>query len=271
VRRELEGTDAWILVLDTNGVNVWCAAGKGTFGSDELIRQIKDSGLHNLVEHRRLIVPQLGAPGINANKVKLESGFTVKFGPVRATDIKAYLNLGLKKTEQMAKVEFNFTDRLKIVPVEVMMSFSKFLIVALCFFMISGFSSQGYSWSLSFDYGLKIIFLLLVAYIGGTIITPLLLPWLPFRSFAGKGLIVGSILLVIAGLFVPLKDSIFGLISILLIGISATSFLSMNFTGASTYTSLSGVHKEMRMFVPIQITGASVGLILFIVSRFITI
>jgi hypothetical protein len=269
VRRELDGISAWILVLDTYGVNVWCAAGKGTFGSNELIRQIQNSGLHHLVEHRRLIVPQLGAPGINAQKVKQESGFNVKFGPVRATDIKAYLNLGLKKTEEMSTVKFNFVDRLKLAPVELMTSLSKFIIVALFFFLISGISSKGYSWSMSVDYGLKITFILLVAYIGGTIITPLLLPWLPFRSFAGKGIVVGSILLLISGLFLYTTISISGLISILLIGISITSFLAMNFTGASTFTSLSGVYNEMRMFVPIQITSASVGLILFVVSRFI--
>jgi len=32
LRRELKGFNAWILVLDTKGINVWCAAGKGTFG-----------------------------------------------------------------------------------------------------------------------------------------------------------------------------------------------------------------------------------------------
>ena len=31
VRGDLAGVDAWLLVLETYGVNVWCAAGKGTF------------------------------------------------------------------------------------------------------------------------------------------------------------------------------------------------------------------------------------------------
>jgi len=33
VRKELENISAWILVLDTDGVNVWCAAGKGADSS----------------------------------------------------------------------------------------------------------------------------------------------------------------------------------------------------------------------------------------------
>jgi CO dehydrogenase/acetyl-CoA synthase gamma subunit (corrinoid Fe-S protein) len=36
LRRELGGLDAWILVLETDGINVWCAAGKGTFGTEEV-------------------------------------------------------------------------------------------------------------------------------------------------------------------------------------------------------------------------------------------
>ena len=34
LRRELKGLNAWILVLDTKSINVWCAAGKVTFGTD---------------------------------------------------------------------------------------------------------------------------------------------------------------------------------------------------------------------------------------------
>ena len=49
LRSALTGRSAWILVLDTKGINVWCAAGKGTFGTDELIRRINISNLNNIV------------------------------------------------------------------------------------------------------------------------------------------------------------------------------------------------------------------------------
>jgi acetyl-CoA decarbonylase/synthase complex subunit gamma len=42
----------------------------------------------------------------------------------------------------------------------------------------------------------------------------------------------------------------------------------MNFTGASTYTSLSGVKKEMKWAVPLEIVGGVVGLVLWLGSRF---
>ena len=81
LRSALSGQDAYLLVLDTQGINVWCAAGKGTFGTDELIRQIEASGLDQVVAHRKLILPQLGAPGIAAHEVKRRSGFSVAIRP----------------------------------------------------------------------------------------------------------------------------------------------------------------------------------------------
>src|SRR4030042_5521742 len=75
LRSQLGGLDAWILVLDTRGINVWCAAGKGTFGTEEIIRRIQATGLAGGVSHRTLIVPQLGAPGGAAHQVTKRSGF----------------------------------------------------------------------------------------------------------------------------------------------------------------------------------------------------
>ena len=37
VRKAMAGHSAWLLVLETFGINVWCAAGKGTFGTEELV------------------------------------------------------------------------------------------------------------------------------------------------------------------------------------------------------------------------------------------
>jgi CO dehydrogenase/acetyl-CoA synthase gamma subunit (corrinoid Fe-S protein) len=90
-RKELTGLDAWILVLDTKGINVWCAAGKGTFATKELAARIEATGLIKIIDHKKLIVPQLGAPGVSGYKVKKLFGFTVIFGPLRAKDIPAFL------------------------------------------------------------------------------------------------------------------------------------------------------------------------------------
>ncbi|MEK7826367.1 MAG: mercury methylation corrinoid protein HgcA, partial [Thermodesulfobacteriota bacterium] len=49
LRSALPGRDLWILALDTKGINVWCAAGKGTFGTEELVGRIESSGLNQVV------------------------------------------------------------------------------------------------------------------------------------------------------------------------------------------------------------------------------
>jgi CO dehydrogenase/acetyl-CoA synthase gamma subunit (corrinoid Fe-S protein) len=60
LRKNLSGENGWILVLDTKGVNVWCAAGKGTFGTKELVNRIRLVSLEKVVNHKRLSCHSLG-------------------------------------------------------------------------------------------------------------------------------------------------------------------------------------------------------------------
>lgn len=267
VRKNLQGLDAWILVLETYGINVWCAAGKGTFGSNELIRQVKESGLELYVSHRRLIVPQLGAPGVSAQKVKDKTGFSVKFGPVRAEDIKNYIASGYKKDLAARSVKFKFKDRLLLTSVEIASSL-KYLLVAFLFFaLLSGIHPEGYSIVLVWKETLKTALILLAAYLSGAFIGPVLLPVLPFRHFGGKGLVAGLLVFGLIALFVPWDLSTLSMLAWFLTSGAIASYLTMNFTGASTYTSLSGVRKEMRIFVPIQIFMVLAGIAVLIISK----
>ena len=56
--------------------------------------------------HRRLILPQLGAPGVAAHSVKEQSGFRVIYGPIKATDLPAFLEAGRKATPAMRRKAF---------------------------------------------------------------------------------------------------------------------------------------------------------------------
>ena len=68
-----------------------------------------------------------------------------------------------------------------------------------------------------------------------------------------------------AGLFVNWAETGGWILLIL----AVSSFLAMNFTGASTYTSPSGVRREMRVAVPMQIACTIIGVVGWIVGRFI--
>jgi acetyl-CoA decarbonylase/synthase complex subunit gamma len=269
LRRALKGLNAWILVLDTKGINVWCAAGKGTFGTKELIRQITLVNLNKIVDHHKVIVPQLGAVGVSAHEIKRNTGFTVIYGPVRAEDIPDFMEAGMKATQEMRKVNFSTWDRLKLIPVE-FMNQKKYLILVLAIFLIlSGFNPKGYSLDIAYHDGLRSVLILLIAYLCGCVVTPALLPWIPLRRFALKGLLIGWLAAFILFCFHFLGQGKIEITSWFFLVGSISSFLAMMFTGTSTFTSLSGVKKEMKTAVPGQIIMAGLGVIAWIVSKFI--
>jgi hypothetical protein len=268
LRSQLGGLNAWIMVLDTKGINVWCAAGKGTFGTDEIVNRIAESRLETIVNHRRIILPQLGAVGVAAHEVKKRSGFSVIYGPVRARDIKAFIETGFEATEKMRQVLFSFPDRLILTGVEFVLGLKYFLIAAAAIIVLSGLNSSGYSFDTLFRLGPLQSFILAAAYLSGTVIAPALLPWLPGRSFSFKGFATGVI--VIGILFMlNLTGGRLETAAWFFIFAAVSSFFTMNFTGASTYTSISGVQKEIRIAVPLQLASGLVGLCLWFISRFI--
>ena len=269
LRRALHGIDAWVLVLDTKGVNVWCAAGKGTFGTKELVYRIKAHELEKIVNHKKIIVPQLGAVGVSAHEVKNKTGFNVIYGPVRADDIKKFVENGNKATPKMRKIYFPIMERIKLIPVEIFYAKYYLLLVPLLFFILSGLNSSGYSVDLAWAIGGKSIANLYIAYICGSVLTPILLPWIPFKRFSVKGGVVGLIVSFLLFYFEFFGNNLIEIISWFFISISISSFMATNFTGASTYTSLSGVQKEMKISLPLQIGFAAIGLIAWIITRFI--
>lgn len=273
LREELPGRNLWILVLDTKGINVWCASGKGTFGTNELVGRIESSGLSQTVSHRELILPQLSGPGVAAHQVKKLSGFKVIYGPIRSKDLPAFLDNGLKATPEMRLKTFPIWDRIILIPVELVQALRAGVIIILILFILSFLGNLGEGWANALSHGLFSALAILTAIVVGAILTPVLLPWLPGRAFSLKGLSLGLLAAVILTAF-RWGDwtTITGRLEIiawLLLIPALSTYLAMNFTGASTYTSLSGVKKEMRWALPMQIGAGVVGLILWLGSQFI--
>ncbi len=272
LRSALAGVSAWILVLDTAGINVWCAAGKGTFGTAELTSRIETCRIAELVSHRRVIVPQLGAPGVAAHLVKSNTGFKVVYGPILAEDIPDFLAAGRKATPEMRRKRFPLKERAELIPVELVDVFKVAALLSVAFFFLGGLGGPGDYWTNAFSSGLLSVYALAAAAISGAILVPLLLPWLPGRAFSIKGLSVGLAMAAIVVYWLGGDlNSWLGRLEAgawLLIVPALAAFIAMNFTGASTYTSLSGVQKEMRRAVPAQIAAGALGLILWIGARF---
>jgi hypothetical protein len=273
LREVLPNRKAWILVLDTKGINVWCAAGKGTFGTDEVVRCVEFSGLNQVVSHRRLILPQLSGPGVAAYKVKKRIGFKVIFGPIRAVDLPDFLDAGLKATPEMRQKTFATGERLVLIPVELVSALKWYVLILPAFFLMGGLGGSSGFWNNALNHGYFAVLNLLAALAAGAVLTPVLLPWLPGRAFSQKGVIMGVIMAgaisVFSKTYLHLRIEFLEILAWFFLTPALSAYLAMNFTGSSTFTSLSGVRKEMRWAVPLEIIGGVAGLILWFGSRFI--
>ncbi len=273
LRSSLPGRDAWLLVLDTDGVNVWCAAGKGTFGTTELVRRVLDSGVDQVVRRPRLIVPQLGAPGVAAHEVKERTGFSVRYGPVDAADLPEYLDARGKATDAMRRKPFEISERAALVPMELIPAARSGVLIVLALIVVAGFTGPGGFLADALGYAGFAIAGIGLAVFAGAVLTPLALPLLPGRAFSVKGAVAGAMM---ASLMLGVIAELYGVaawstrLEMAAWGLAIpalAAFMAMNFTGASTYTSPSGVRKEMRRFVPVQLVTAVIAVGLWIGAR----
>lgn len=253
LRHALAGMDAYMLVLDTLGINVWCAAGKGTFGTDELVSKIEATGLAEAVTGRRLVVPQLGATGVGAHEVRERSGFKVDYGPIRAEDIPEFMRAG-KATPGMRRIRFDLRDRLVLIPVEATQALPLSAGLAIAGYFLDGpVAAAGVAG----------------AALAGLVGIPALLPWLPAKEYSAKGFMLGGMIGLAAALATLIEDDGSGIASRAVRGASylldlppLTAFIALNFTGATPYTSPSGVRREIFKYVPVMAGMTAAGIIM---------
>jgi hypothetical protein len=99
------------------------------------------------------------------------------------------------------------------------------------------------------------------AILTGAVLTPVLLPYIPGKAFAWKGWVTG-LCWTVGSLWLSKRYTPGNrLLSAgqLLLFPAISSFQAMNFTGASTYTSPSGVKKEMQKALPFIVSAAAIG------------
>ena len=128
VKRALRGMDCYLLVANSRGINVWCAATGGLFTNHDAISALKTSGIEDLVDHRQVVLPQLAAAGVEAKVVQKTTGWRIVWGPVYAKDIPAFVKDGFKKTPVMREAEFPWMQR---VEAAVFWGFPTSIIIAL--------------------------------------------------------------------------------------------------------------------------------------------
>ncbi len=168
--RALDGAvDCWLLVADSGGINVWCAAGGGHFTAEDVVAAINTSQISSVVNHRTLILPQLGANGIDGWRIRESTDWGVHWGPIRASDIPAYLFAKRKKTSAMRQVKFPLSDRLEMTTVMLALYGLLLLIPFLIFWRSQVWLLLAITAALSYFYGV-------------------FLPWIPGKDGLGKGI-----------------------------------------------------------------------------------
>ena len=269
LRFSVSGIDAWLLVADTRGINVWCAAGKGTFSAGEVSDLVRRSRLAEVVRHRRLVLPQLAAPGVTAREVTRDCGFDVRFGPVRATDLPAWLERDGQGDEAMREVTFTLAERAVLIPVELYLLARPLLglvVLALC---LSGLGPGVFSPAAAVHRGVLLLGATGLGILAGAVLVPLLLPWLPARQFWLKGVYTGLAVAALARPLVATGVSGVEQAALTLWAVAVSSYLAMNFTGSTPFTSLSGVEREMRRGLPVQLLAVGAAAVLWVVAPFL--
>lgn len=260
LRSNLRGSDAWMLILDTKGINVWCAAGKGTFGTDELVARLASVRLGKIVSHRTLILPQLGASGVSSPETARRSGFKVVWGPVRAADIPAWIAAGRVKDDAMKTVTFNLRERMAVAPIEINHSWP-FAVVGLAVSALYALP-PGPLWLAR---AIPVAAVLLGSIPVGTVLFPALLPWIPFRAFSLKGATLGTLWAAFCACAFAISP--LTALGAALVAVPLTAFLAMNFTGSSTFTCQEGALTEVEKSFWPMIGSSVLGLAALTVSR----
>lgn len=242
--RVLKKRSVRILVIDTNGINVWCSAGKGQFSAGNIIRQLKryDNKILYTNEKLEIVLPKLSLSGVSIPKLK---SFSIKpiIGPVYARDLPEFLDNPPLRDRVADKFKFSFTDRLfTLVPS--MIQFTKYLILMFAvLFVWNYFFNTGIYWQV-----LPIGILFGISYI-------ILFPLLPTKKFTLKGLT----LFVFFGLmlfyyFINSGHAMETLTLLFYLSfMSATAiFFSLYYTGNSGVSNYSLVKKEIIHFLPVS-------------------
>jgi len=108
-----------------------------------------------------------------------------------------------------------------------------------------------------------------VAFLAGLVLFPLLLPWLPTTDFSTKGFILGGTVALPFALSISWHNPEAAwwwqggwALACLLAMPSVTAYLALNFTGATPFTSKSGVRREILAYVPIMAYTFGTGIVL---------
>ncbi|HMF32854.1 MAG TPA: methyltransferase domain-containing protein [Candidatus Lokiarchaeia archaeon] len=270
VMRDLRGVDAWVLCVDSRGINVWCAARGGDFGNEQLVEAVQATGLEQVVSHRHLVLPQLAAGGVSIPELPPSFDFKVRYGPVWSRDLPSYLiEHPARKNTLMRVAKFTLTKRIEAGVTHVTFLLRKFLfwpsILALLG-LVAVASLLGMPLTAS-PWGLLLAFVgaAWVAVAGVGVLIALCFPVVKsIPAFTKKGYIFGALSATLGGsILLMLNPSLLILPGALLLLFWLGLFETLSFSGYTMESSPRAIQGEYAHFVRVQgiLLGLGIGLL----------
>lgn len=257
-----------ILVIDTEGINVWCAAGKGKFCTAAIQEQLEKvdpnqlSVLEISKEHRLpLVIPKLALSGVKLKKL-IDLNYQPIIGPIYMEEIPDFLHQKPLINCKTEKFEFDISDRLFTLPGSLLQFLLYSIYPAIPLFLLNAIFPNGCSNILWYQIPI-LFFSVATLYI-------IIFPYLPSRKFAIKGLTLASCLLlpILVVFFInPISiGSIYSSLSLVSIVLATGIFFGLYYTGNSGVSNYSLVKLEIVRYLPISAILYGLGLVMFILS-----
>jgi len=247
VMRHLKELDAWVLCVDSNGINVWCAARGNDFGNKQLLEAVEATGIKNLTEAKTLILPQLSAGGVSIPQLPKKSEkfpFRIKYGPVWSKFIPQFIKAeGTRKPEHMKLAKFTLFHRIRAGITHTTFLFRKIFLLPLIVLIIL-FSAINWFNKLWWIGELTLWILCT------NLVIVLLFPLARFtRRFIFKGIFFGIInIILFGGLSYLIHNSIYYILWHICFYFWITFFSTMSFSGYTMTTSPREIQEEYPIF-----------------------
>jgi hypothetical protein len=257
VIRRIRGFNARLLVIDTDGINVWCSASEGQFSHIKIIKQLDSYNRSLLTNEQRLplILPKLGLAGVNLQSLR-KAKIRPIIGPIYAKDLPTYLSQTPYKNRAEDQVLFGMQSRLYTWLPGLLQSLGYSFAIVLLFWVIETV------WGLPAPVGIVLLTgILVTAY-------PILFPWIPGNRFAIKGLWLAAFTsLGICALTALDVLSLPDLPMTLLFTFGTAVLFGLSYTGNSAVSNYSRVRKEIARFLPLYALLYAASLAAFVITE----
>jgi hypothetical protein len=254
VVRALGDRPVGLLVVDSDGINVWCASGKGRFSAQLILTELDRYDPALLGERPRLILPKLGLGGVKLELLR-KLGMRPVVGPVHARDLPAFLDDTPLKHRRHDRLVFGWRAR-AFSALPGLVQYLGYGLAALL--ALLGIEALG-------GPAVPLGMLAIVAWLGAAY--PLLFPFIPGRRFAVKGLWLGGATALGLGAAGMLGSAPTALVAATaLFCLACAVFVGLSYTGNSAVSNYSEVRTEIARFLPVDVILFLAALVTFLLS-----